>query len=109
MKNTRTRVLAGTAAALLLFVGLEGCSKRRIDVEGTGSQDVPGTSWKIFCDGPNAVMWVPGRGGDADEIEAYVYEHYKCAPAFYSENPDEENPWEDPTQSDSDGIIEDEE
>jgi hypothetical protein len=96
--------------ALLLAVTVAGCSKRRIDKEETGSVNVPGTSWQIFCDGPNAVMWVPGVSGDADEIEAYVYDHYKCAPQFYEENPGVEPQFsQDPAQSDPDGIIEDDE
>lgn len=95
---------------LLLAVVIAGCSKRKIDIEETGSVGVPGTSWQIFCDGPNAVMWVPGVSGDADEIEAYVYDHYKCAPQFYEENPDTEPMLtQDPAQGDSDGIIEDDE
>ena len=101
------RRIAVLGLALACAVTVTGCSKRRIDVEETGSTPVPGTSWQLFCDGPNAVMWVPGRGGDADEIEAYVYEHWRCAPAYYSENPDAEPSFtEDPAQGDPDGIIE---
>lgn len=72
------RRLAGLALAGLALVSVAGCSKRQIDVDQTGSVKVEGTSWYRFCDGPNAVMWVKGHGGDSDEIEAYVYDHWAC-------------------------------
>jgi hypothetical protein len=94
--------------ALAMAVTVSSCAKRKIDTDETGSVNVPGTSWQIFCDGPNAVMWVPGHGSGEDEIEAYVYEHWYCAPSYYEANPDAEPRFSDPTQSDSDGIIEEE-
>ena len=63
-------------------------------------------SWMKFCDGPNAVFWVPGNSGENDELEAYVYDHPDCAPQFYQENPGQV-PVGPP--SDDDGISEEDE
>jgi hypothetical protein len=99
MKRTAVVLLVG-----VLTLTATGCSKRQIDAQVTGSVPIDGTSWQRFCDGPNAVIWVPGRSGDADELEAYVYDHHACAPAFYGDDvPAVERP------SDDDGISEDEE
>ena len=99
MKRTAAVLLTGALA-----LTITGCSKRSIDPQQTGSVPIDGTSWMRFCDGPNAVIWVPGRSGDADELEAYVYDHHECAPGFYDEDaPTAERP------ADDDGISEDEE
>lgn len=62
----------------LVVLALAGCSKRQIDPVKSGSVNVPGTSWQRFCDGPNAVIWIPGRNGEDDELEAYIYDHWAC-------------------------------
>jgi len=102
------KIAATVAISAALVATTAGCSSRRIDPAATGSTGVNGTSWQMFCDGPNAVFWVPGLSGDPDELEAYVYDHYKCAPEFYAKNPGVLAPV-GPSVPDSDGIIEDEE
>lgn len=104
------RKRANLIAIAIMIVGIlltTGCARKEISVSGTGSVKVEGTNWYRFCDGPNAVMWTKGISGDSDEIEAYVYEHWACAPDFYG---DEAVPTteEDPARGDDDGILEDE-
>jgi hypothetical protein len=101
--NRRTVAVLGLAAVVALTA--TGCSTRRIDPDTTGSIPIEGTSWMRFCDGPNAVIWVPGRSGDADEVEAYVYDHHACAPNYYGENTPSPAP---DRPADEDGINEDE-
>lgn len=102
MKKT---IFAAVSAALLLT----GCeSTRSIDPKSSGSSNMPGTSWMMFCDGPNAVVWVPSRNdSEADELEAYIYDHWKCAPEYYKQHPDEVQSKAE--KKDEDGISEDEE
>jgi hypothetical protein len=99
----KKKLTAGALVAAVLI--LPACSKRQIDPVESGSVPVPGTSWMMFCDGPNAVIWVPGVSGDADELEAYVYEHHECAPDFYGEAV---LPQQGDRPADDDGISEEE-
>jgi len=99
------RIVPAVVLAAAVVASSAACSSRRIDPEETGSSNVHGTSWEMFCDGPNAVFWVPGLSGDPDELEAYVYDHYKCAPQFYAEHPEMTQPI--PSQPDTDGINDD--
>lgn len=78
-----------------------GCSKRSIDPDRTGSVPVEGTTWQLFCDGPNAFIWVPGRSGDSDDLEAVIYDHHKCTD-------DGVAPEVGPGRGDDDGVFEDE-
>lgn len=99
--------LALAVAIPALILGASGCSRKQIDVDETGSVKVEGTNWWRFCDGPNAVMWTKGLGGDSDEIEAYVYDHWACAPNYYGDAvPGSPS---DPGRTDEDGLLEDEE
>lgn len=91
--------------ALLGVLILAGCARKQISVEDTGSTKVEGTNWYRFCDGPNAVMWTKGLNGDSDEIEAYVYDHWACAPGYYGDEAPTKP--EDPARGDDDGILED--
>lgn len=97
------------AVAVLVAAGmaLTGCtqSTRQIDPIKTGSFDIPGTSWKGFCNGPNAFIYVPSkRDSEPDELEAVVYDHYKCVKDI---NPGTPNETSKP-DSDPDGITDDE-
>lgn len=93
---------------LLGAIFLTGCATRKIDADVTHSVKVEGTNWWRFCDGPNAVMWTEGiTDSDDDEIEAYVYDHYACAPDFY-DDPEHVSPTA-PGHGDDDGILEDDE
>ena len=107
-RSTMKKIMLAILALGLIFT-ISGCAKRRIDVEETGSKGYQGTSWKMFCDGPNAVIWVPGYSGEDDELEAYVYEHWQCAPKFYADGIPPAMTTEDPAKGDPDGIIEDDE
>lgn len=97
MKFRRPAVVAALAATIVLT----GCSTRHIDAEQTNSIPVEGTSWMLFCDGPNAFIWVPGHNGDADELEAVIYDHEKC-------QDDTRFTTTDPARGDADGVFEDE-
>lgn len=101
----KIKLLAAVCAAVALT--LTGCSSTRsIDPVESGSVRVPGTSWQRFCDGPNAVVWIPGYQGEADELEAYIYDHWSCAPEYYKKHPDEVQ--QKAEKKDEDGISEDE-
>jgi hypothetical protein len=98
--------LRRTAAVLAVTAAVVGssaaCSTRRIDPDTTGSVPVEGTSWMRFCDGPNAFIWVPGHNGDADELEAVIYDHWACVT--------DRVPADGSTPDDgSNGIVEDDE
>jgi hypothetical protein len=84
-----------------IAVALTGCATRKIDPDESGSVPVPGTSWMMFCDGPNAYIWVPGFSGENDELEAVIYDHHKCVDNGVA--PDVQGPTRD-----EDGINEDE-
>lgn len=100
MKFRRPAIaLVGLASVVALSTG---CSTRHIDAEQTGSTPIEGTSWMMFCDGPNAFIWVPGHSGDADELEAVIYDHDECVA-------DSNFSTVDPARGDADGIIEDDE
>lgn len=91
-------------AVMVAGVALTGCSStRRIDPEKTNSWPVEGTSWRGFCQGRNAFIYVPSRhDSDPDELEAVIYDDFRCVgkvkPAASSSRPD----------TDPDGIIDDE-
>lgn len=97
MNIRRTAAVLGLAAT----VALTGCSTRSIDADTTNSVPIEGTSWMLFCDGPNAFIWVPGHSGDADELEAVIYDHEKCQPDTHFSTTD-------PARGDADGVFEDE-
>lgn len=101
MKKPVVAVLSATLA----FASLSGCaSKRQIDPSETGSWPIEGTSWMGFCDGANAFIWVPSYNDtDPDELEAVVYDHWRCVEGGAGVAPGETRPDTDP-----DGIIEDE-
>lgn len=99
MARKKALVLSLVAASLLTG----GCARKQIDVDRTGSERVEGTNWYRFCDGPNAVMWTKGLQGDSDEIEAYVYDHWACAPEYYGEETEEPAA---PHDADGDGLLE---
>lgn len=94
MRRVQAAVLAVVAAS-----SVAGCARKQIDVGTTGSVKVEGTNWYRFCDGPNAVMWTKGLGGDSDEIEAYVYDHWACTDRAVS----------GPRSTDPDGLVDDDE
>jgi hypothetical protein len=101
----RKRVIAIVGAAILAF-GVVGCSsKRQIDDEKVGSWPVEGTSWRGFCMGPNAAIYVPGKSmGDPDELEAVIYDDYRCIKDI---NPGTPSSTSKP-DTDPDGIVDDE-
>lgn len=96
------RTVTALSLAAIAIAGTTGCSTRRIDPETTGSVSVPGTTWKMFCDGPNAFIWIPGHNGNADELEAVIYDHHKCVDDGLAVD------MQDPARGDADGIVEDE-
>jgi hypothetical protein len=101
------KTVAVIAAMLLAGASLTGCisSKRQIDKEAVGAWPIHGTSWWGFCDGRNAVIFVPGKNSsDPDELEAYVYEHEKCVGQVEPTSPAPSTS----SKPDADGIIDDE-
>lgn len=105
-KNTRLQLIAIIILIFGAVLVMSGCSRKQIDIDTTNSVAVEGTNWWRFCDGPNAVMWTKGIGaGSDDEIEAYVYDHWACAPDYYK---DEEQPAttnENTNRGDEDGLL----
>lgn len=98
---------------VLAAASVTGCaSKRQISVEGTGSEQVQGTSWLRFCDGPNAFIWVQSyTDSEPDELEAIIYDHWACVDSdTTNDTGTEEVPADGPIpDADSDGTIDDEE
>jgi hypothetical protein len=90
-----TTVLLGTTAS--------SCdSTRQIDPVRTGSFDIPGTSWKGFCNGRNAFIYVPSkRDSEPDELEAVIYDHAECIKDINPSTP----PTSSKPDTDPDGII----
>lgn len=108
MNRARKTLVALGLAAAVVTTGT-GCSKRQIDSEETGSVSVPGTSWQLFCDGPNAFIWIQSwTDTEPDELEAIIYDHWACVDKNMSN--DQTAPEEGPVPDiDSDGTIDDEE
>lgn len=94
-------IAAATVAAL---VTLTGCaSKRQIDPSETKSFKIEGTSWYGFCQGRNAFIWVPSKNDtDPDELEAVIYDDYRCVKDVNPSAPASGRP-----DSDPDGIVDD--
>ncbi len=94
-------------ASVVLAAGvvLSGCgSTRQIDPAETNSFRIEGTSWYGFCQGPNAFIWVPSRTDtDPDELEAVVYDDYRCVKHVNPSTSASSKPDADP-----DGIVDDE-
>lgn len=96
------------AASLALVAGLSltACvsSKREIDPVITNSFDIPGTRMRGFCQGANAFIYTPSRSsGDSDDIEAVIYDDYRCVKGINPEPSTSSKPNADP-----DGIVDDE-
>jgi hypothetical protein len=110
----RNKLSIGTVL-LVGVLALTGCttSTRQIDPIKTGSFDIPGTSWKGFCQGNNAFIYVPSkRDSEPDELEAVVYDDFRCVNGGKGVDI---NPGSEPTPSksskpdtDPDGIVDDE-
>lgn len=98
------------AVVSLAVLALVGCSsKRQISVEGTGSEQVQGTSWLRFCDGPNAFIWVQSyTDSEPDELEAIIYDHWACVDSDATNDTGSGDTTPTP-DADSDGTVDDEE
>jgi hypothetical protein len=75
------RAVVAILAGALAIGGVSGCAKREIDVQDTGSVDVPGTNGtlKKFCDGSILIYWTPSiASGEDDDYEFIVYDG--CTP-----------------------------
>jgi hypothetical protein len=112
--NNKLRKKIGVAV-IVAALALTGCSStRRIDPSQTGSFKIEGTSWYGFCQGRNAFIWVPSRtDSDPDELEAVVYDDYRCVAKVEAAQPQQPSSSPSPTSSkskpdaDPDGIIDD--
>lgn len=98
----------GFIVVSLLAAGLmlTGCteSTRQIDPIKTGSFSIEGTSWRGFCQGPNLLIYVPSRDDSyADELEAVIYEDFRCVSKLNRSEDSSSKPSTDP-----DGIVDDE-
>jgi hypothetical protein len=105
--NRKRKIFAVAAVAVTLAV--TGCSsKRQIDNDRVGSWPVEGTSWRGFCQGANAFIYVPGlNDSDPDELEAVVYDDFRCVKDV---NPGTPTPGaSSKPDTDPDGIVDDEE
>lgn len=105
MNRTR-KILAVAAVAVALTV--TGCSsKRQIDADRVNSFPIEGTSWRGFCQGANAFIYVPGlNDSDPDELEAVIYDDFRCATDLNPGTPSAA-PSSKP-DTDPDGIVDDE-
>ncbi len=99
------KLTAAALTVLLTVLALTGCaSKRQIDPQGTNSFKIEGTSWYGFCQGRNAFIWVPSRNDtDPDELEAVIYDDYRCVKDLGPAPSGSAKPGTDP-----DGIVDDE-
>jgi hypothetical protein len=101
----RRKAMASVAGIVLASVALVGCSStRQIDPAQTQSWKIEGTSWYGFCQGRNAFIWVPSRSSsNPDELEAVIYDDYRCVGKIDAAKPRSSKPDTDP-----DGVIDDE-
>lgn len=66
-----------SVAVVALALGMNGCAKRTIDPESTGSVPVEGTGGSLmkFCDGTILIYWTPNIvAGESDDYEFIVYD-----------------------------------
>jgi hypothetical protein len=100
------RKAVAVAGILLAGLVLTGCSStRQIDPDATDSWQIKGTSWYGFCDGPNAFIWISSRNdSEPDELEAVIYDHYKCVGNVKAETPGQKTK----PDTDPDGIVDNE-
>lgn len=112
MSRTRKHVVAVLLGVVTLFaLSGNGCdSKRQIDADRTNSFKIEGTSWRGFCQGHNAFIYVPGKtDSDPDELEAVIYDDYRCVTGGKDVNPGTPNPsGSSKPDTDPDGIVDDE-
>lgn len=108
MNRTR-KTLAAVAVAVAVAVTGTGCisSKRQIDADRVNSFPIEGTSWRGFCQGANAFIYVPGKNSsDPDELEAVIYDDYRCVTDLNPGTPSTAPSTKPDT--DPDGIVDDE-
>jgi hypothetical protein len=109
----KRKVIGSIAALVLASVSLVGCvdSTRQIDAEATDSWPIEGTSWRGFCQGANAFIYVPSKyDSDPDELEAVIYDDFRCL-ARIQAGKASANPAPSSTSkpdTDPDGLIDDE-
>src|ERR1041384_5428849 len=110
MKNRKS--VAVVIAIVTASVSLSGCinSKRQIDPQKTNSFSIEGISWRGFCQGANAFIYVPGKNdSDPDELEAVIYDHYICVKGLEDMKTVSPSPsTSSKPDADPDGIIDDE-
>lgn len=106
----KRKALASITALAMTGVALVGCSStRRIDPVETGSWPIEGTSWRGFCQGANAFIYIPSRhDSDPDELEAVIYDDFRCVARIQAGKAEVTPKSSSKPDTDPDGIIDDE-